>query len=128
MNFLQLWSLTLFNKIIIFATVPSPVVHPIHYHGYLLQLLEVGFGNDYKKGNPVYRNLTRPAPLKDTILVPSGGYAIARFRTTNPGYWFLHCHVEMHMLIGMRAIVKVGDNFDMVLPPHDFPTCGNFPM
>lgn len=60
-------------------------------------------------------------------MVPSAGYAIARFRATNPGYWFMHCHVEFHMHTGMRMIVKVGKDFEMVPPPVGFPTCGNYP-
>ena len=93
-----------------------------------MQWLECGSGNDYVKGNPAYRNLTRNAPLKDTITVPSGGYAIARFRASNPGYWFFHCHFEFHMHVGMRMIVKVGKNSEMVPPPKGFPVCDNFPQ
>lgn len=111
------------------ATVPNEVAysHPIHLHGYYSQFLEVGHGDDYKTGNPVYRNLTRNAPLKDTIMIPGGGYAIVRLRANNPGYWLMHCHIEQHMHLGMRMILKVGKKYEMVPPPEYFPTCGNFP-
>lgn len=106
---------------------PGPTIHPFHFHGYLMQVLETGSKDEYENGNPAYRKLTRKAPLKDTIAVPSGGYAIARFRATNPGFWLMHCHIEYHMHIGMRLIVKVGKKRDMVPPPDNFPVCGNFP-
>lgn len=107
-------------------TYPN-VSHPFHVHGYLLQVLEIGFGDTYETGNPVYQNLTRDAPLKDTIMIPRGGYGKLRFRATNPGYWFVHCHVEIHMRLGMALILKVGDKSDMVPVPKNFPTCGDYP-
>lgn len=106
---------------------PGPTIHPFHLHGYLMQILETGSRDDYENGNPAYRKLTRKAPLKDTIAVPSGGYAIGRFRATNPGLWLMHCHIEYHMHIGMRLIIKVGTKKNMVPPPKNFPVCGNFP-
>lgn len=101
--------------------------HPIHIHGHSFQVLEVGFEDTYETGNPVYRNLTRDALPKDTIMIPDGGYAVVRFRATNLGYWFFHCHVEIHMHTGMRLTFKVGDKSDMVPAPKYFPTCGDYP-
>ena len=49
----------------------------------------------------------RPVPpLKDTVLVPAGGYAVVYFRANNPGYWFLHCHIEVHQLEGMAVVIN----------------------
>ena len=42
------------------------------------------------------------------------------------GYWLMHCHVAFHSEVGMAAILKVGNNNQMVKPPRGFPTCGNF--
>lgn len=64
--------------------------------------------------------------VKDTIPVPGGQYARIRVSTCNPGYWFLHCHVEWHMHVGMRLIMKVGERSEMVPPPAGFPQCGNY--
>lgn len=100
----------------------------MHLHGYALQTLEIGFERDYKAGNPVYRNLSRDAPVKDTMMVPSGGYVVGRVRTDNPGYWLLHCHIENHMRTGMVLMVKVGQRQEMVPPPANFPTCSDFPL
>ena len=43
---------------------------------------------------------------KDTVIVPYGGYTIIRFVVDNPGWWFFHCHIEVHQLEGMAAVVK----------------------
>lgn len=45
-------------------------------------------------------NVDRP-PLKDTVLVPVGGYVVVRFYTDNPGYWMGHCHQTEHLHEGM---------------------------
>lgn len=73
-----------------------------------------------------YINETQYPTVKDTIAVPSGGFARIRFKASNPGYWFFHCHYEWHMHVGMRAIVRVGQKSDMKTPPKDFPKCGNY--
>jgi len=43
---------------------------------------------------------------KDTVIVPYGGYTVIRFIVDNPGWWFLHCHIEIHQLEGMAAVIK----------------------
>ena len=43
---------------------------------------------------------------KDTVIVPFGGYVVIRFIADNPGWWFLHCHIEIHQLEGMAAVIK----------------------
>ena len=43
------------------------------------------------------------AVRKDTVIVPAGGYVVIAFVGDNPGYWFLHCHIEVHQLEGMAV-------------------------
>ena len=64
-------------------------------------------------------------PRLDTVLVPAGGYVVIHFRTTNPGFWFLHCHIEEHLLEGMALIISV-DPSRQNPPPDGMRTCGNF--
>ena len=45
-------------------------------------------------------------PRKDTVVVPFGGHTVIRFTVDNPGWWFLHCHIEIHQLGGMAAVVR----------------------
>ncbi|CAH1796369.1 unnamed protein product [Owenia fusiformis] len=65
-------------------------------------------------------------PLKDTVLVPVGGYVVIRFRADNPGFWYSHCHIEFHNEEGMALIFKAGDVSDMNTAPSNMKTCGNF--
>ena len=47
----------------------------------------------------------KPLPIKDTVIVPYGGYVVIRFVINNPGWWFFHCHIEAHQLEGMAAVI-----------------------
>lgn len=49
-------------------------------------------------------------PIKDTIIVPSGGYVVIRFKANNPGPWFFHSQVNFHTTNGMGMVLFVGDN------------------
>ena len=62
---------------------------------------------------------------KDTILVPALGYVIIHFRSTNPGWWFLHCHMEPHQLEGMAMVINEAPERQPP-PPTGMQTCGNF--
>lgn len=54
-------------------------------------------------------NLSR-AVLRDTVQIPTRGYAVLRFRAENPGVWLFHCHVLWHLANGMAMVVDaMGD-------------------
>ena len=62
-----------------------------------------------------WRNNMRPEDMKvqnrsyarkDTVIVPFGGYVVIRFIADNPGWWFFHCHIEIHQLEGMAAVIN----------------------
>lgn len=95
-------------------------------HGHSFEVIDMGTMDDYNTGRSYYTNATHLPVIKDTVIVPRNGYVRIRFKATNPGYWLLHCHFEYHMFIGMWAILKVGKHEDMVPPPKQFPTCGNY--
>lgn len=128
--------------------------HPVHLHGNHFHVLKYGSGeinettgftqgpnqdirytSDYRAaqwrdsswnhGNVPGVNI-KSAPQKDTIMVPFRGYVVIRFRTDNPGFWIMHCHLEAHMDIGMAVVLQVGDISELPKPPMDFPTCSNF--
>lgn len=48
-------------------------------------------------------------PIKDTIIVPSGGYVVIRFKANNPGPWFFHSQVNLHTTNGMGMVLYVGN-------------------
>ena len=70
-------------------------------------------------------NLLDPV-RKDTVVVPYGGYSVIRIWTTNPGIWFMHCHIDRHMAEGMA--VMLNESFEEVKQflPDGLPTCHSF--
>ena len=76
-----------------------------------------------RKSNEFQTKISR-APLKDTLIIPAGGYAVVYFKADNPGWWFLHCHIEVHQLEGMGVIINEGGF--KTTPPGGMSKCGNF--
>ena len=62
---------------------------------------------------------------KNTIIVPAGGYVAIQFISDNPGYWFLHCHIEVHQLEGMTMDINEARK-QQNPPPAGMHTYGNF--
>ncbi|RVW72535.1 Laccase-15 [Vitis vinifera] len=64
---------------------------------------------------------------ESTISVPTNGWVAIRFEASNPGVWFMHCHVERHVTWGMETafIVKNGKHPEaqMLPSPSDMPAC-----
>ena len=66
---------------------------------------------------------------KDTVTVPAGGYVVINFISDNPGHWFLHCHIDGHLLEGMALIVnEAPDEQHKLKPPPGIEKikCGDF--
>uniref|UniRef100_A0ABM0LYS5 Laccase-23-like n=1 Tax=Saccoglossus kowalevskii TaxID=10224 RepID=A0ABM0LYS5_SACKO len=138
--------------------IPVGLSHPIHLHGHEFHVLKTGYGQydnvtgmlldvthdidchgdmychratwtnkDWHGDDIPELNMVRP-PVKDTVIVPHGGYVVIRFTADNPGWWIMHCHVEHHLLEGMALLFKVGEDSDISKPPKNFHTCGDFQM
>ena len=122
--------------------------HPVHLHGHSFHVVKVGYGTRQRmKSPPLTEDLSCDMPCKrapewsnneppaititdktirkDTIIVPAGGYVVIDFIADNPGYWFLHCHIESHQLEGMALVVNER-NKEQNPAPDGMPTCGNF--
>uniref|UniRef100_A0A8W8NZN9 Plastocyanin-like domain-containing protein n=1 Tax=Magallana gigas TaxID=29159 RepID=A0A8W8NZN9_MAGGI len=78
--------------------------------------------NDYRS----IPNINVEDPVrKDTIVVPYGGYSIIRIWATNPGVWFMHCHIDRHMVEGMALMLN--ESFENIGDlPIGLQTCHNF--
>ncbi|KAJ5535332.1 hypothetical protein N7527_001586 [Penicillium freii] len=50
---------------------------------------------------------TSRAALRDTVQIPSRGYAVLRFQANNPGVWLFHCHMLWHSATGMAMLIDV---------------------
>ncbi|XP_020594330.1 laccase-22-like, partial [Phalaenopsis equestris] len=61
----------------------APESHPIHLHGFNFFVVGMGVGNYNPKASPSVFNLVDPIE-RNTVGVPSGGWAVLRFRADNP--------------------------------------------
>ncbi|KAK2186947.1 hypothetical protein NP493_184g03034 [Ridgeia piscesae] len=124
--------------------------HPIHLHGHGFSVVRVNYPEvnattgrwaiennsdiacedvycaraHWRDGIHPVLNLRDP-PVKDVVNVPARGYVVIRFRTLNPGFWFMHCHIEIHAQEGMAMIINEAPELHPSLPVG-FPTCGNY--
>ena len=104
--------------------------HPIHLHGHSFFVAKIAYPEYDDNGGieMVNPDLTLPDPecgpprwtsgtpedievndrtiRKDTIIVPAGGYVVVEFLADNPGWWFLHCHIDAHSNTGMAIAVN----------------------
>ncbi|KAK9127328.1 hypothetical protein Syun_016125 [Stephania yunnanensis] len=100
--------------------------HPVHLHGYDFYVVGEGFGNFNAKTDTAKFNLVDP-PMRNTVGVPVGGWAVIRFVADNPGVWLMHCHLDVHITWGLATafIVEngVGELQTLESPPLDLPQC-----
>ncbi|RCV39288.1 hypothetical protein SETIT_8G211300v2 [Setaria italica] len=102
--------------------------NPMHLHGHNMFVLAQGHGN-YDMARDLARyNLVNP-PVVNTVLVPRLGWVAVRFVADNPGIWYMHCHYEFHLTMGMVALFIVEDgqttNTSLPSPPADIQAYGN---
>jgi laccase len=70
------------------STLAGPETHPIHLHGQSFYVVATGLGN-FDEASNVQMNLVDP-PLRNTVVVPSGGWTVIRFVANNPGTYKNH--------------------------------------
>lgn len=127
--------------------------HPVHLHGHSFNVLHIEHGvydtsgtlientdqiicpntmcrtptwsSTFLNSLPIYENASSGI-LKDTVIVPAGGYVVIAFQADNPGYWFLHCHIESHQLEGMGVIIQEYAEDQHNAPPNNINKIGDF--
>ena len=123
--------------------------HPMHLHGHHFHVLDIGYGTYYPSNKTLQRrnqDINCPDPFcslpawrgtpptftidpktvrKDTVIVPGGGYVVIQFRSDNPGFWFMHCHIIADLLEGMAVVINEVESRHNPAPPG-YPTCGGF--
>ncbi|KDN33125.1 hypothetical protein RSAG8_13786, partial [Rhizoctonia solani AG-8 WAC10335] len=70
-----------------------PITHPVHLHGHTFSVVQYG------NSAPNYIN----PPQGDVVGTPDSGVRF-RFMTDNPGPWFLHCHIDWHLVEGFAMV------------------------
>ncbi|KAL5222123.1 hypothetical protein ABZP36_026836 [Zizania latifolia] len=100
--------------------------HPFHLHGFNFFVVGQGFGNFDPANDPAKYNLVDPVE-RNTVGVPAAGWVAIRFLADNPGVWFMHCHLEVHVSWGLKMAWVVQDGrlpIQKILPPpSDLPKC-----
>jgi len=146
----QILHVKAFSTAIIIWRTSGSFDHPIHLHGYKMEVLEVvhpqrrreactllkcKLVDDFdpansNSGDRLQRLLEKKpmgtAVLKDTFILPAGGAVVTRIVTQQPTLWFAHCHLENHREDGMAFILNVG-NYEAPADgswlPQDHPSC-----
>ncbi|XP_028783582.1 laccase-7-like [Neltuma alba] len=100
--------------------------HPMHIHGFDFYVLGQGFGVFNATRDHRNFNLVNPQ-RRNTIAVPTGGWAVIRFKANNPGIWFVHCHIDAHLPSGLAMAFEVENGptpeTSVPPPPADLPRC-----
>ncbi|HEY5056770.1 MAG TPA: multicopper oxidase domain-containing protein [Acidobacteriaceae bacterium] len=67
--------------------------HPLHLHRHQFELVDIN---------------TKPTSglIKDTVVVPFYGRAAVEFTANQPGLTLFHCHIQMHMDYGFKALFR----------------------
>ncbi|TFK86664.1 multicopper oxidase [Polyporus arcularius HHB13444] len=92
---------------VIEVSIPGGVVnvmHPFHLHGHAFSVVRSAGSTAYNYVNPVRRDTVNIGLAGDNVTI--------RFETDNPGPWFLHCHIDFHLVAGL-AIVFAEDAPDV---------------
>ncbi|TEB37777.1 laccase 8 [Coprinellus micaceus] len=78
--------------------ISSP--HPFHLHGHSFFVVKsAGTDTDYNYANPVRRDVVNTGDLGSNVTI--------RFRADNAGPWFLHCHIDWHLDLGLAMVLAV---------------------
>jgi iron transport multicopper oxidase len=85
--------------------------HPFHLHGHSFSVIR-------SAGKNVQPNFKNPVRRDVVNIGDAGSNVTIRFVTDNPGPWFLHCHIDWHLDLGL-AVVFAEDSADVTEQPPD---------
>ncbi|KAF5349416.1 hypothetical protein D9757_013112 [Collybiopsis confluens] len=71
--------------------------HPMHLHGHAFDVVRVAGSDTYNYVNPVRRDVVSSGGGGDNVTI--------RFFTDNAGPWFLHCHIDWHLEVGLAVVL-----------------------
>ncbi|KAJ7431445.1 Cupredoxin [Mycena galericulata] len=71
--------------------------HPFHLHGHNFHVIRSAGNSSYNFNNPVIRDVVSTGPL-------TTDNTTFRFVTDNAGPWFLHCHIDWHLELGLAIV------------------------
>jgi multicopper oxidase len=105
------------------------MTHPMHLHGHSFYVLgdpRTTSAMGAMRGRR-HLQLTSNPVLRDTVNVGPGAMVMIRLVANNPGPWMMHCHLELHLLVGMSLVFMVGTPDDWPVPNEnqEIRVCGS---
>ena len=131
------------SSVIIVWRSNSLMNHPMHLHGYKMEMLAIdqpvrnrdctlsqcklSTAFNSEESIAAIDNIPRGSSVvKDTFILPAGGAVVTRIQTEAPALWFAHCHLDFHKDDGMAFILNVGNYqppSNGTWLPQDYPSC-----
>ncbi|QRW13512.1 Multicopper oxidase [Ceratobasidium sp. AG-Ba] len=114
---------------LILNNLDTGIDHPYHLHGMTFWIVGEGSGNlTFEEAEALTYNTTNPI-RRDTHVIPAGSWAVLRFEATNPGVWFMHCHIDWHLAEGFAAVIVVQPDAvtQMSIPASASNMCNDIP-
>nr|AYR00609.1 laccase 4 [Steccherinum murashkinskyi] len=75
---------------------PGGGQHPFHLHGHNFAVVQSAGNLTQNYVNPIWRDVVSIGNPGDNVTI--------RFNTDNPGPWFLHCHIDWHLEVGLAVV------------------------
>ncbi|KAG8775201.1 laccase, multicopper oxidase, benzenediol:oxygen oxidorectuctase [Ceratobasidium sp. 428] len=114
---------------LIINNLDTGIDHPYHLHGMSFWIVGEGSGMlTLAQAETLTYNTTNPI-RRDTHVIPANTWAVLRFESTNPGVWFMHCHIDWHLAEGFAAVIVVQPDAvaQMTIPSTASDMCNNIP-
>jgi len=73
------------------------VPHPMHLHGHTFDVVQSAGNSTFNYVNPVRRDVVSAGGDNQQIVI--------RWVTDNSGPWFLHCHIDWHLDLGLAVVM-----------------------
>jgi len=105
-------------QVVLNAAAPAQPAHPVHKHSNKAYIIGAGNGvfnytnvAEGMKVEPESFNLETPS-LRDSFTTPSvlrgPAWVVFRYQVVNPGAFYIHCHIQTHLLGGMAMTILDG--------------------
>ncbi|KAF7973388.1 hypothetical protein HWV62_15493 [Athelia sp. TMB] len=70
--------------------------HPFHLHGHVFDVVRSAGQTTYNYANPPRRDVVSLGAAGDNVTI--------RWTTDNTGPWYLHCHIDWHLELGLAIV------------------------
>ncbi|KAI0786920.1 multicopper oxidase [Abortiporus biennis] len=71
--------------------------HPMHMHSNTFHVVRSAGNSSYNFVNPIVRDTVNIGEATDEVTI--------RFDTTTPGPWIFHCHINLHLQLGLAVVM-----------------------